>query len=194
MTIIIFGASGDLTQRKLVPALYNLYRKGRLAAGTQIVGYARRPYDDETFRSMMREGAEQFSGAFDAQIWDAFAPSLPYFQGNLDVKEDYPKLQAYLQQSENCMADRLYYVATSPDANSVTQATGAHQFAVGVGGSEFEIRRATESRRHLPEKLGEEEISQCQATDNECDASQPLFPHWNRHVHTKLLKAISVVA
>ncbi len=114
-TIVIFGASGDLTQRKLVPALYNLYRKGRLAEGAQIVGYARRPYSDGEFGELMRQGVEQFSGAWDAKLWAAFAPKIRYFQGNLDTAEDYPKLDAYLNGFENSASNRLYYVATAPE-------------------------------------------------------------------------------
>ena len=55
-SIVIFGASGDLTKRKLVPALFNLHLKGRLADDVRIVGYARRPYSDDTFRERMAEG------------------------------------------------------------------------------------------------------------------------------------------
>ena len=82
-SIVIFGASGDLTRRKLVPALYNNFRKGRLQDGVRIIGYARRPYDDESFRQRMRAGTEEFSaGTFDHELWHKFAPLLHYFQGN----------------------------------------------------------------------------------------------------------------
>jgi len=60
-TIVIFGASGDLTRRKLVPSLYNLYRRGHLPAGTRIVGFARRPYSDEDFRARLRDGVQQYN-------------------------------------------------------------------------------------------------------------------------------------
>jgi len=59
VTIVIFGASGDLTQRKLVPALFSLYRKGRLPANTRIVGFARRPWSHDEFRAQLRAGAQQ---------------------------------------------------------------------------------------------------------------------------------------
>ena len=55
-TVVIFGASGDLTQRKLVPALFSLYRKGRLPKDFRVVGVARTPLGDEPFRRAMREG------------------------------------------------------------------------------------------------------------------------------------------
>ena len=60
-TIVIFGASGDLTWRKLVPALYNNFKKGRLAECAHIVGFARRPLTDDSFRAHLREGTAQFS-------------------------------------------------------------------------------------------------------------------------------------
>ena len=59
--IVIFGATGDLTRRKLVPALYNLYRKGRLPTAARIVGFARRDWSDERLRDVMREGVREFA-------------------------------------------------------------------------------------------------------------------------------------
>ena len=114
-TIVIFGASGDLTQRKLVPSLFNLYRKGRLPAGARIVGFARRPYADDIFRAMMRQGAEKFSGgAVDQATWESFAPTLHYVPGDLEAADAYPRLEASLRQIENGPANRLYYLATAP--------------------------------------------------------------------------------
>ena len=83
-TIVIFGASGDLTQRKLIPALYNLSRKRRIAPGTRIVGYARTDYDRDAFRHHIREGVEQFAGGFDAEAWTSFAGNLHYSLGRPD--------------------------------------------------------------------------------------------------------------
>ena len=115
-SLVIFGASGDLTQRKLVPALYNNFRKGRLQDGVRIIGYARRPYDDESFRQRMRAGIEEFSpGTFDPELWQKFSPLIHYFQGNLDVPEDFSKLDEYLKQAERVDASRLYYLATPPE-------------------------------------------------------------------------------
>ena len=59
--IVIFGASGDLTWRKLVPALYNNHVKKRLTVNGNIVGFARRPYTDETFRQRLQDGVTTFS-------------------------------------------------------------------------------------------------------------------------------------
>ncbi|MBN1430286.1 MAG: glucose-6-phosphate dehydrogenase [Anaerolineae bacterium] len=115
-TIVIFGASGDLTWRKLVPALYNNFKKGRMPECAFIVGVARRPYDDIEFRSRLRDGIQQFSSeTFDEATWRAFAPMLHYFRGNLDQEEDFARLSVYLDELEEGAANRLYYLSTSPE-------------------------------------------------------------------------------
>lgn len=119
-TIVIFGASGDLTRRKLIPSLYNLYRKERLWETTRIIGFARRPYTTEKFRELLLEGVKEFTPkTFDEKLWERFAPKLHYFQGDLDVPEDYQRLGEYLEEEEKKekrqQANRLYYLATSPE-------------------------------------------------------------------------------
>ncbi len=115
-TIVIFGASGDLTWRKLIPALYNNYRKGRLSECAHIVGYARRAWDDAVFREHLKEGVVTFSPeTFDPAAWETFAARLHYFQGNLNTPEDYSRLEGYLRMMEKDPASRLYYLATAPE-------------------------------------------------------------------------------
>ncbi|MGB8214969.1 MAG: glucose-6-phosphate dehydrogenase [Anaerolineales bacterium] len=115
-TIVIFGASGDLTWRKLVPALYNNFKKGRLAECAHIVGFARRPLTDDSFRAHLREGTAQFSPeTFDPATWETFARQVHYFQGNLDVAEDFPRLDSFLTELECDPSNRLYYLATAPE-------------------------------------------------------------------------------
>jgi glucose-6-phosphate 1-dehydrogenase len=115
-TIIIFGASGDLTWRKLVPALYNNFIKGRMAKCREIVGFARRPYTDDTFRERLLEGVKTFSPeSFDQTRWNEFSSKLVYFQGNLDVHEEFSRLGEFLAQQEGTPANRLYYLATAPE-------------------------------------------------------------------------------
>lgn len=114
-TIVIFGASGDLTRRKLVPSLFNLYRKGRLPAGTRIVGFARRPYDDQIFREMMYTAVKKFVGdILDEALWASFAPMLHYVQGDLESPESYRYLDQALRRLEEGPSNRLYYLATAP--------------------------------------------------------------------------------
>ncbi|MCL4264469.1 MAG: glucose-6-phosphate dehydrogenase [Anaerolineae bacterium] len=115
-TILIFGASGDLTRRKLIPALFNSYRKGRLPEQFHIVGFARRPWDDDEFRELLREGMLEFDPeAFTAEKWAEFVLHITYFQGNLDTPADYADLPDYLAKLENGPVNRLYYLATAPE-------------------------------------------------------------------------------
>jgi glucose-6-phosphate 1-dehydrogenase len=115
ITIVIFGASGDLTRRKLIPALYNLKRKGRLPGHLNLVGFARRPYSDTDFRSLLQSGVREFSqNTYQDSLWESFAPTLRYFQGDLTVSEDFLQLDEYLNKLEGKNADRIYYLATAP--------------------------------------------------------------------------------
>ena len=116
ITIVIFGASGDLTWRKLIPALYNNFKKGRLAECAHIVGFARRSYTDDSLRLHLMEGVKNFSAdTFDEAVWKEFAGKLSYFQGDLDVPEDYERLDEALKNLECGPANRLYYMATAPE-------------------------------------------------------------------------------
>jgi glucose-6-phosphate 1-dehydrogenase len=116
VTIVIFGASGDLTQRKLIPALFNSYRKGRLPQEVHIVGFARRPWSHDDFRAILLEGMQEFAAsALHEADWAAFAESIWYVQGDLDTAVDYTNLHAYLTDLENGLTNRLYYLATAPN-------------------------------------------------------------------------------
>ena len=75
--MVIFGASGDLTARKLVPALFSLYCKGRLPEGFRIVGMARSDMDDAGFRKVLKKGLEEYAPEkFDAEGWKTFSGHL----------------------------------------------------------------------------------------------------------------------
>jgi glucose-6-phosphate 1-dehydrogenase len=96
--------------------LYNNFIKGRMTHCGEIVGFARRPYTDETFRSRLLEGVKTFSPeSFDQGRWDEFSANLIYFQGNLDIPEDFKRLGEFLTQREANPANRLYYLATAPE-------------------------------------------------------------------------------
>jgi glucose-6-phosphate 1-dehydrogenase len=115
-TIIILGASGDLTRRKLVPALYNNHIKGRMPCFGEIIGFARRPYTDETFRQRLQEGVQTFSpDSYHQERWEEFSSKLIYFRGNLDVPEDFTRLAEFLNQREGKPTNRLYYLAIAPE-------------------------------------------------------------------------------
>jgi glucose-6-phosphate 1-dehydrogenase len=115
-TIVIFGASGDLTARKLMPALFNQHRKRRLPANTRVVGYARRPYTLAEFQALMLEEVTSFAGVpIDPAVWYDFSSRLFYARGDLDTPADYASLHACLAEIEGGPANRLYYLATAPE-------------------------------------------------------------------------------
>ncbi|MCS6782945.1 MAG: glucose-6-phosphate dehydrogenase [Gloeomargarita sp. SKYBB_i_bin120] len=117
--IVIFGASGDLTQRKLVPALYKLRVQRRLPPETTIIGFARRPWSHDYFREQMREGVEQFGGGIEnPAVWDEFAQGLFYHAGDMDNPDSYQSLKAFITELETqrrTLGNRAYYLAVSPN-------------------------------------------------------------------------------
>ncbi len=114
-SIIIFGASGDLTQRKLVPSLFNLCRKGRLPKKFRIIGYGGTAYADDAFRAHLAEGVKQFASYdFKEEQWSDFAPNIFYLQGKYDRLEDFEKLSKAMSDWEGGSANRMYYMATPP--------------------------------------------------------------------------------
>jgi glucose-6-phosphate 1-dehydrogenase len=119
LILVIFGASGDLTQRKLVPALYQLKRERRLPAEMTIVGVARRDWSHDYFREQMRQGIEEFSdGIGNESVWQDFAEGLYYCSGNMDDPESYQKLKTLLEELDGrrgTRGNRVFYLSVSPN-------------------------------------------------------------------------------
>jgi glucose-6-phosphate 1-dehydrogenase len=117
LTIVIVGATGDLTSRKLVPALFALAGKGRLPAETRIVGVARSPMDDAAFRGKMREAIQGNVGKeWSKTRWDDFERRLYYVSGDATRAEGLSALQSWLGKLEGTAGgNRLYYLAVAPD-------------------------------------------------------------------------------
>lgn len=115
-TIVIFGASGDLTSRKLVPALYRLFQKGQLPADTRVVGVSRSKFAHDQWRQHLGEAASRFVGKhFDAESWQAFSESVYYHPGDIKQSDDFRGLSQFLESIEPEQgADRVYYLSTMP--------------------------------------------------------------------------------
>ena len=117
--ITIFGATGDLTMRKLLPAIYNLTRDGLLHDNTVVVGFARRPKTDEQFRKEMLDGVQKFSRTkpIDPGIWEKVASKLFYHQSTFEEADGYNKLAERFRELDkqfNTGGRRLFYLSTSP--------------------------------------------------------------------------------
>ena len=109
VSIVIFGASGDLTQRKLIPSLFNLYRKERMPKQFRIVGYGNTAFTDEQFRVHLKEGMEQFASyEYTEEAWDSFASNLTYQQGRYTDLADFKKLGSHLKDWEKGSGYRIY--------------------------------------------------------------------------------------
>ncbi|MBX3218314.1 MAG: glucose-6-phosphate dehydrogenase [Labilithrix sp.] len=117
--LVIFGASGDLTRRKLMPAIYNLALSRSLPSGFAAVGVARRAKTQEQFRAEMKEGVAQFSRRkpVDPALWSDFERGVGYVQGSFDDRSTYQKLAAHLDEVDKergTRQNRLYYLAVPP--------------------------------------------------------------------------------
>ena len=162
-SIVIFGATGDLTQRKLLPALFNLRCKGRLPANTNILGFSRTPYTDEEFRQVMRKGTQEFGDlAVHEDEWDAFAHDLYYISGDLGKPEDFIRLGQRLEELEGDTSphNRMFYLSVAPRLyETAVKNLGASSLAQEDGGwrrvvIEKPFGRDLHSARDLNETVG----------------------------------------
>ena len=118
-TLVIFGATGDLTHRKLIPALYNLAADGALPPAISVVGFARRDKTDEVFRTELEEAARKFSRQnLNDELWNSFASCVSYHRSEFDHFEGYQDLARKLDEldaASGTRGNRLFYLAVSPD-------------------------------------------------------------------------------
>ena len=114
-TIVIFGASGDLTSRKLIPALFRLFQRRRLPAETRIVGVSRTELSHDAWRNDLRQTTAKFAGGeLDSEAWGSFAANIFYQPGDIQNREDFARLAKSLDELEAGPATRLYYLSTLP--------------------------------------------------------------------------------
>lgn len=117
--LVIFGATGDLTSRKLLPALYNLQRDGQLPTHFACVGFARREKTHEVFREEMHKAVNQFSRVkpIEGNLWNSFSNSIYYHISNFDDDKGYESLKTFLQgldKKHGTKGNRLFYLSTQP--------------------------------------------------------------------------------
>lgn len=117
--LVIFGATGDLTSRKLIPAIYNLKREGQLPSSFACVGFARREKSHDIFRSEMEKAINDFSRVkpIDSSIWSTFKDQLFYHVSNFDEAEGYKNLKKFLDELDvklGTKGNRVFYLSTQP--------------------------------------------------------------------------------
>src|SRR5438477_2421249 len=118
-TVVIYGANGDLTKRKLMPSLYRLMYERRLSPGFAVVGVSRTPMSDDQFREKMREAVRQFleDSPFDESVWSGFSQGLFYEPGDVHDTDSYTRLAKRLTEIEETRhtgGNVLFYLSTQP--------------------------------------------------------------------------------
>jgi glucose-6-phosphate 1-dehydrogenase len=163
--VAIFGANGDLTKRKLLPALYRLAYERRLAPGFAVVGISRTPLSDDQFRANMHESVAKYleDSPFDEDVWSTFAQGLYYMAGDIGDPEAFTNLAARLKQIEECRhtaGNVLFYLSTQPSQYATAaKGIGAAGLAEGKGWRRIVIEKPfghdLASARELSDELHE---------------------------------------
>lgn len=174
--VTIFGASGDLTKRKLIPALYNLFLEKRLPERVAVVGYARSDMTDEVFRDKMRAAVKEYSrtGLQDEQLWQEFAKTLFYVRGGYEDGAGYEALKTFIEnfdRGSRALPARVFYLAMPPDQyGGVIERIAAVGLAQKDYGSEprarviiekpfgTDLQTAKELNQRVHDALGEKQI------------------------------------
>ena len=215
-SIVIFGASGDLTQRKLMPSLFNLCRKGRMPKQFRVIGYGNTAFTDEQFRAHLQEGVKQFASfEFKADEWEIFAPNLVYQQGRYTDLADFKKLATMMKNWEISSGNRMYYMATPPGVfpniidllgltNQLTEYNGWRRVVIEKPfGTDFESARSLNEQIHktlnenqiyrIDHYLGKETVQNILVTRFANTIFEPL---WNRnyidHVEVTVAEKVGV--
>lgn len=136
--MVIFGASGDLTSRKLIPALYNIAADGELPPTLKVVGFARREKSNESFRAELEEMNKKVSRqGHDDELWRSFSQSIYYHRSEFEDAEGYASLATLLDEldAQGAGGNRLFYLSTSPEYFPIVlerlKAAGLHKAADG---------------------------------------------------------------
>ena len=170
--VVIFGANGDLTKRKLLPALYRLAWEGRLAPGFAIVGISRTAMSDDEFRGHMRESVVKYleDSPFDEDLWKSFAQGIFYMAGDVADQNMYQRLAVLLKevdQTRQTAGNLLFYLSTQPSQYApIAEGIGGANLSKGDGWRRIIIEKpfgrdltsARELNRRLQKVFQESEI------------------------------------
>jgi len=123
--IVIFGASGDLAKRKLIPAIYEMAREKLLHDSTYVVGYSRSPMTDDQYRKVAREAVQQHARTqpIDEALWKKIEPRIYYTQADYGSAEDQARVGATLGRLDKKFGNkgnRLFYLSTPPETFDVS--------------------------------------------------------------------------
>ncbi len=171
-TLVIFGASGDLAHRKLLPAVYSLAHEGLLPPYFSIIGVASTTHTDDSFREDMKHAINQFSRyrPINEIVWSALARGMHYVQGNFNDPQTYKKLQLIFEQCDlerRTGGNKLFYLSTAPSQfESITSQLKHSRLSEGQGWQRVVVEKpfghdlasARELNSHLRSIFAENEI------------------------------------
>jgi glucose-6-phosphate 1-dehydrogenase len=170
--VVIYGANGDLTKRKLMPALYRLAYEGRIPPGFAIVGISRTEMADDAFREKMHDSVAKFleDSPFDEELWTSFAQGIFYLSGDVADPSSYEKLAKCLAEVETARqtgGNVLFYLSTQPSQYAqIAEGIGAAKLNRGAGWRRIvvekpfghDLKSAGELNQRLQSVFPEEEI------------------------------------
>jgi glucose-6-phosphate 1-dehydrogenase len=170
--VTIFGATGDLTRRKLVPALYSLMQQRLLPAEFAVLGFSRPEMTDEEFRSLLRESFMEHGDKekFDEAVWESFASSLFYMSGDFADAEAFKALGSRLEQLDRergTESNRIFYLSTAPSFfGLISRQLGGAGLSQGEGWTRVivekpfghDLESARELNRELAAVFHEEQV------------------------------------
>jgi glucose-6-phosphate 1-dehydrogenase len=161
--MVIFGASGDLSKRKLVPSLYRLFYERRISPNFAMIGSSRTPMSDDKFRDLMKESVSKFleDAPFDEDVWTSFAQCLFYVPGDINKAGDYDAIARKLDEVEGThqtAGNVLFYLSTQPSYYAdVIDHLGEHKLNTGRGWRRVIIEKPfghdLQSARELNDKI-----------------------------------------
>ena len=163
---VIFGITGDLAARKLLPALFQLHRQGALDEGTLIVGYGRSPIEDDALRERLRDALARHAEPLDDEAWRSLEGRIRYVQGGYDDVDGYRRLARSLE--EWGVGNRVFYTATPPETYEAIvrclEEVGLHHEGRGWArlviekpfGDDLESARAL--NRHVLDRFREDQV------------------------------------
>ena len=160
--MVIFGASGDLTRRKLFPALYRLAQQRLVPSEFAILGTARQPHSDDEFRALMKAAIAEFGDddSLDENAWQSFAKRIFYLGGEFTDAALYQKLKTKLEEIDkeyDTEGNRIFYLATGPTLRTDRKPIGRRACAPRANKRRKETRCETECvrKRHGAHHRGE---------------------------------------
>jgi glucose-6-phosphate 1-dehydrogenase len=161
--LILLGATGDLAQKKLLPALIDLFEKGVLPEHFYILAYSRRPLSTEEYRSFARTHIETKNKQYDAVLFDKFLTSIEYVQGQFDEAEGYERVKEALERYDariGMCSSKLFYLAVPPTYydsifNQLTSFKLEQQCVVGIGWTRILVEKPFGNDLHTARLLDE---------------------------------------